>query len=97
MKCIIDEFIANGDAGYQAMIQDYISAQAVIQTISNPSGGLSTGGLGEPKFLVNEQAFTGAWGRPQRDGPALRATALITYGNWLIVSGVCRYAGSGNC
>jgi hypothetical protein len=22
--------------------------------------------------------------RPQRDGPALRATALITYANWLI-------------
>ena len=28
--------------------------------------------------------FTGAWGRPQRDGPALRASALITYGNYLI-------------
>lgn len=28
--------------------------------------------------------FNGAWGRPQRDGPALRAIALITYSKWLI-------------
>ncbi|EMT68550.1 Glucoamylase [Fusarium odoratissimum] len=32
-------------------------------------------------------AFTGGWGRPQRDGPALRATAMITYANWLIANG----------
>jgi glucoamylase len=32
-------------------------------------------------------AFTGDWGRPQRDGPALRATALIAYGRWLISNG----------
>ena len=68
---LVDTFIA-GDFGLQSEIESYISAQAFVQTISNPSGGLSTGGLGEPKFMVNEEAFTGAWGRPQRDGPALR-------------------------
>jgi glucoamylase len=26
-------------------------------------------------------------GRPQRDGPALRAIALISYANWLISNG----------
>ncbi|EEU45836.1 uncharacterized protein NECHADRAFT_92513 [Fusarium vanettenii 77-13-4] len=31
--------------------------------------------------------YTGGWGRPQRDGPALRATAMITYANWLISNG----------
>ena len=31
--------------------------------------------------------FNGAWGRPQRDGPALRAIALMTYSNWLIKQG----------
>lgn len=67
-------------------MQQYISAEAQLQTVSNPSGDLSTGGLGEPKFNVNETAFTGPWGRPQRDGPALRATALIAYANYLIVS-----------
>lgn len=56
--------------------------------VPNPSGDLSDGaGLGEPKFNVDETAFTGAWGRPQRDGPALRATALIAYSNWLLARG----------
>lgn len=69
------------------MIEEYANAQAYLQTVSNPSGDLSNGaGLGEPKFNVDLTAFTGAWGRPQRDGPALRAIALIDFGNWLLVS-----------
>ena len=31
--------------------------------------------------------FNGAWGRPQRDGPALRAIALIEYSHWLLDQG----------
>ncbi|KAA6413885.1 MAG: glycoside hydrolase family 15 [Lasallia pustulata] len=85
-KMLVDTSIA-GNFGLQSEIENYISAQAKIQTVSNPSGGLSTGGLGEPKFGVNETAFTGPWGRPQRDGPALRATALIAYSRWLIANG----------
>lgn len=85
LKVLIDLF-KNGDSDLLGVIEEYIDAQAHIQTVSNPSGGLSTGGLGEPKFNVDETAFTGAWGRPQRDGPALRATALIAFGQWLIVS-----------
>lgn len=75
-------------------IENYINAQAIIQGVSNPSGGLSTGGLGEPKFNVDETAFTGSWGRPQRDGPALRATALIAYSKWLINNGYTSTASS---
>lgn len=33
-------------------------------------------------------------GRPQRDGPALRAIALITYANWLIDNGYSSTASS---
>jgi glucoamylase len=84
-KTLVDLF-KNGDTALLTVIEEYISAQAYIQTVSNPSGGLSSGGLGEPKFNVDETAFTGSWGRPQRDGPALRATALISFGEWLIVS-----------
>ena len=32
-------------------------------------------------------AFAGVWGRPQADGPALRATALAAYSRWLIRNG----------
>lgn len=83
----VDRFIA-GDSSVETVIQQYITAQAKLQAVSNPSGDLSDGsGLGEPKFNVNDTAFTGAWGRPQRDGPALRATALIKYANQLLSSG----------
>ena len=83
----MDTFINSYSSSLQTEIENYISAQAYLQTVSNPSGGLSSGGLGEPKFNVDESAFTGSWGRPQRDGPALRATALITYSKWLINNG----------
>jgi hypothetical protein len=87
-KCIVDTFIHTYDSSLQTEIQNYIAAQAQLQTVSNPSGDLSNGaGLGEPKFNADGTAFTGAWGRPQRDGPALRATALIAYANWLIANG----------
>lgn len=56
--------------------------------MSNPSGSLSDGtGLGEAKYNIDLTAFTGAWGRPQRDGPALRAIAMIGYSKWLVANG----------
>ncbi|KAI2793983.1 Glucoamylase [Penicillium oxalicum] len=92
LKALVDIF-RNGNLGLQTVIEQYVNAQAKLQTVSNPSGGLSDGaGLGEPKFNVDLSAFTGAWGRPQRDGPALRAIALIDFGNWLIDNGYKSYA-----
>uniref|UniRef100_A0A8H7XMJ0 Glucoamylase n=1 Tax=Psilocybe cubensis TaxID=181762 RepID=A0A8H7XMJ0_PSICU len=84
-KTVIDQFI-RGDTSLRGTIDNYVSAQAIQQQVSNPSGSISSGGLGEPKFNIDLSAFTGAWGRPQRDGPALRSTALITYANWLIAN-----------
>ncbi|KAM0226948.1 hypothetical protein ACHAPO_011936 [Fusarium lateritium] len=87
-KYVIDRFINQYDAGLQKKIQQYIASQAKLQGVSNPSGSLSDGsGLGEAKYEVDLSPFTGGWGRPQRDGPALRATAIITYANWLIDNG----------
>jgi glucoamylase len=85
---IIDEFIL-GEKGLQQYIEDYIHAQAVLQTVSNPSGTFLPSGLslGEPKYNVDGTRYNENWGRPQRDGPALRAIALITYSNWLIANG----------
>ncbi|KAL2070223.1 hypothetical protein VTL71DRAFT_13249 [Oculimacula yallundae] len=93
MKMIVDEFIF-GKTELQSYIEDYIHAQAVLQTVANPSGTfLPAGlGLGEPKYQVDGTRFNGAWGRPQRDGPALRAIALITYSNWLIKNGQSKKA-----
>ncbi|KAG8160129.1 hypothetical protein KVR01_009665 [Diaporthe batatas] len=88
LKELIDIFANNYNTTLQSDIQNYITAQARLQGVSNPSGSLSNGaGLGEPKFNVDLSQFTGDWGRPQRDGPALRAIALITYANWLVANG----------
>ncbi|KAH0545570.1 hypothetical protein FGG08_000401 [Glutinoglossum americanum] len=61
------------------ILRAYASQQHNLQQSSNPSGGFFTGGLGEPKFHTDGSAFTDSWGRPQRDGPALRALTLIRY------------------
>ncbi|USW54704.1 Putative glucoamylase, carbohydrate binding module family 20, six-hairpin glycosidase superfamily [Septoria linicola] len=86
IKCLVDQFLA-GQTSLEGTIQDYINSQAALQTVNNPSGGLCTGGLGEPKYQVDGTQFTGNWGRPQRDGPALRATAMIAYARYLISKG----------
>jgi glucoamylase len=58
----------------------YTSLSSDIQHTSNPSGRFDNlSGLGEPKFHVDGTPFTGSWGRPQRDGPALRALTLMHY------------------
>ncbi len=88
LKTLIDEFLL-GNKALQPYIEDYVHSQAVLQTVSNPSGTLlpSGAGLGEPKFTANGTRFNGNWGRPQRDGPSLRAIALIQYSNYLISHG----------
>ncbi|KAI0712502.1 glucoamylase [Earliella scabrosa] len=86
-KTVVDQFTTGEDASLRRHIDDFTASQARIQQVSNPSGSVSTGGLGEPKFNIDESAFTGSWGRPQRDGPPLRATAIITYANWLLANG----------
>lgn len=68
----------------ETTIQDYISSQAALQGVENLSGSLCEGGLGEAKFNPDGTPFTGAWGRPQRDGPALRVVALVAYARGLL-------------
>lgn len=85
VRCLLDVAILTDDTTAHLAVQQYVSFQAQLQSVANPSGTLDTGGLGEPKFHVDGSAFTGDWGRPQRDGPALRAVTLIAYSNWLIV------------
>ena len=84
---VLVERLIHGDKSLQRKIDEYVSAQAKLQKTTNPSGSPESGGLGEPKFHVNLTAFTGSWGRPQRDGPPLRATALTLYAEWLISNG----------
>ncbi|KAK5019723.1 Glucoamylase, intracellular sporulation-specific [Cryomyces antarcticus] len=62
------------------ILDAYTSLQHTLQRTTNPSGTFSDlSCLGEPKFHTDGSAFTGSWGRPQRDGPPLRAIALMQY------------------
>lgn len=68
------------DSELSSILDAYASLQLKIQQTSNPSGNFDDlSGLGEPKFEVDGTPFRGSWGRPQRDGPALRALTLINY------------------
>ena len=51
---------------------DHISFNQQLQKTS-----LLADGLGEPKFSVTGEVYSFPWGRPQNDGPALRALSLI--------------------
>lgn len=87
MKMVVDEFL-HGKTASRQLIKDFSNSQAILQNVTNLSGDLSSGkGLGEPKYFVNLTRWDGVWGRPQRDGPALRATALLTYVRWLLDTG----------
>jgi glucoamylase len=83
-KVIADQFSRGDDDSLRGQIDNFVAAEAALQQVSNPSGTIKTGGLGEPKFNIDGSAYTDSWGRPQRDGPALRSTAVITYANWLL-------------
>jgi glucoamylase len=76
---LIDELIF-GNISLRKTIEDYTQAQAILQTVTNPSGSLwpAGDGLGEAKFYTNLTRYDGTWGRPQRDGPALRAIAFMS-------------------
>ncbi|RDI78439.1 hypothetical protein Vi05172_g11594 [Venturia inaequalis] len=62
------------------IIEAYAGLSNKIQHTHNPSGSFDDlSGLGEPKFMVDGTPFTENWGRPQRDGPPLRAITLMQY------------------
>lgn len=60
-------------------LKPYVEFSKFNQSTPTPSNS-----LGEPKFLVSGEAFFGPWGRPQNDGPAERAIALVRWSKRLI-------------
>lgn len=66
---LVDELIFGTETvlnnSLQRIAEQYTNSQAVLQTVTNPSGALwpAGQGLGEPKFYSNGTRFNGAWGR----------------------------------
>jgi glucoamylase len=67
-------------------LTNYLTFSLGNQDTPNPSTNLGRG-LGEPKFNTDGSAFQGPWGRPQDDGPALRALVFIKLANKLLDGG----------
>jgi glucoamylase len=76
-----DEPASKASARIAPVLHGYALVSSRLQHTPNPSGAFSPdlSGLGEPKFRVDGRPFPAPWGRPQRDGPALRALALMKY------------------
>ncbi len=74
-------------ARLRGLLADYVSFSRQNQLTDNPSGGADDLGLGEPKFNIDGSAFTGSWGRPQNDGPALRVSTLVHLARLLLKEG----------
>ena len=51
----------------------------MIQQRPNLSGNPWDTGPGEPKFNVDGSVYELSWGRPQSDGPGIRASAMIHF------------------
>lgn len=69
------------------LLTDYALFSRSNQLTSNPSGGPDRLGLGEPKFNMDGSAYHAPWGRPQNDGPALRAITLAEFATQLLEKG----------
>ncbi len=71
---------------YQRMM-DFTDFSRRNQLTDNPSGGPGSNGLGEPLFMPDGSPFNQGWGRPQNDGPALRAMVLTRWAFVLLSQG----------
>ncbi|RUP42781.1 glucoamylase [Jimgerdemannia flammicorona] len=76
MKVVVDQYNTTraGDSTLVSMLKNFVTFSRTGQTEYTRCGC-----LGEPKFHVDGTSYTGDWGRPQNDGPAIRATALIKF------------------
>jgi glucoamylase len=70
-------------------MERYISWILRVQNEPDPNG---IDVRSEPRFnLPNGDVDTKPWGRPQTDGPALRASTVIQYANILLDAGKSDY------
>jgi glucoamylase len=85
MRSLIDYYELTKNPKIKKMILTWIQAETRRQNMPSLSG------LGEPKYNIDGSGFTGPWGRPQNDGPALRAIAMIKFARLLLDSGETDY------
>ncbi|RKO84461.1 Six-hairpin glycosidase-like protein [Blyttiomyces helicus] len=63
-----------------ALLKTWIAFEGGLQQIDTLTGTAASGdNVGEPKWVIDGTDFTGPWGRPQNDGPGLRATTMVRF------------------
>lgn len=84
MRCLQETNTGNF-SDIEPTIKSYVSWVLHAQSEADPNGiDVRT----EPKFMLpNGEVFSGAWCRPQNDGPGLRATTLIMAAQSLLSKG----------
>ncbi len=80
-RALIDFYELSRDSRVLRMIATWVEAETFRQNQPAISG------LGEPKYFIDGRGYTGGWGRPQNDGPALRALAMIKFANLMLREG----------
>ncbi|KAG8740241.1 hypothetical protein FRC10_004581 [Ceratobasidium sp. 414] len=83
-KTLIDTWAAGRDDSLLPGIFDWVASQGRLQKTPNLTGNLTTGGLGECGFNLDESVYTGPAGRPQHDNAALRASSMVDFANGLL-------------
>jgi glucoamylase len=72
------------------IIKDYVKNHKHLQDISTINKHIKNNEcdfyvtLGEPKYNIDLTVYTKSWGRPQNDGPALRAISMVKLAKYLI-------------
>ena len=81
MGALIDYWDKSKDDFLKLKILSWVEAETKRQNVTAPNG------LGESKFNIDGTPFTGSSGRPQNDGPALRALSMIKFARLLLNRG----------
>lgn len=84
-SALIDYYALTKEAKILKMIKNWVASETSRQNK------WSLTGLGEPKYNVDGTSFDGPWGRPQNDGPALRAIAMIKFARLLLANNDADY------
>ncbi|CAE6388575.1 unnamed protein product [Rhizoctonia solani] len=82
-KVLIDIWADGRDDSLLPGIYDWVASQGRLQKTPNLTGNLTTGGLGETGFNIDESVYTGPGGRPQHDNAAIRSSSMIDFANGL--------------
>ncbi|KAJ3023923.1 Glucoamylase, intracellular sporulation-specific [Thoreauomyces humboldtii] len=85
MRTVVRLYSLAGDVPEKSVYEDRLWEYAAFsKSLEVPA---RAAGFGDPKYMVDGSDFTQPWGRPQHDGPALRAVSLIEFAEAFLEAG----------